>query len=870
VPPLFEQEILKAISDKLSNKFQAVSFDIKSTLAAPKTLFAIPSPSEKEFPELFSYITKHLVESAGQARFITFLSERMIGTFRKHPCYSILRPYWGTFDKLTEDPASFLSWLTDLDSLPPYCERRLPELLLIATACQVEKEGLGEAELEDLISAICLLESNGKRQCYIPWNKLPKREGLLRLYFESLGIPPHQQIIAQSNRDFYLGKCFLHFSKEGLDKKFAEVAASSCAAEGEIVSNMLALRDKLYITPLSSAAMSFLYCLGLVYIVAQETPPTQYMGFTGREFAEQPALRKELLATACILLHSAEPVANGNWKETGRAIQSSLLTLATSSNNIDFIGTSEHLEGIVQEFKSRLKEYNEQDCKRLLSKTVKAALVLESSAALNEYVLPGGVAESLIALWQGCLQRLTSRSFSNEEWNNLWESVKCLASLNTQYKGAITILKNTQARSRIIDKVENNLHCADPIDDFFDLFATQLRELDFFLDTRVAKQLAIPLAKRYIELDEQLRDGLPPFSQDFWNARALAGLLPTLQVEEEFDRVFILIIDALSYLDWKLSRKEFSDLEEMVSIKDEYRLSPIPTYTPCALTALITGYHPSETGICDWIVRISQGDIINLQDTAHADILSKVSISLPKKNRLTLVHSQGNSLLTQLQACLADLRVIALPSTEHEKAIAQARECVYNLKPDTKVVAIYIADFDEFGHWYLRHNGWREYYSVQAGRIKNDLIKPILRRAQDYSEKTLIILTADHGKLTRYESRLLALALPEADGFQDCASTLDQYQPRHSLRHILGWIPETELDDVAYMLKSRFANNTDLLLFIGSEVKRILPYNCKTPFVNPNILALSRFGTKGQNIAHGGGSLSEVVVPAVRFEWKGD
>jgi len=315
----------------------------------------------------------------------------------------------------------------------------------------------------------------------------------------------------------------------------------------------------------------------------------------------------------------------------------------------------------------------------------------------------------------------------------------------------------------------------------------------------------------------------------------LASLIDSLPVSD-FDRVFVLVIDALSYLDWKISSREYADLDCLVT--EEYRLSPIPTYTPCALTTLITGHHPSLTGICDWKLKTSSGKIVDLQDTSQSIELREISSTLPRRNRLTLVHSQIGTPLTEIQKNLTNLVCIPLPSFEHQKAIAQASELIYKERFETKVVAIYIADFDKFGHNYLPRNGFREYYSLQSRRIKNDLLRPIQKRADEDKARTLVVLTADHGKLARYESHILSAIVPQTNAFRECVSLLRQHEFRNSRRHILAWIPASDIEALTQSLESKFAASNDISILTGDTLKRLFPHESQTSFANPNLLIL--------------------------------
>ena len=85
----------------------------------------------------------------------------------------------------------------------------------------------------------------------------------------------------------------------------------------------------------------------------------------------------------------------------------------------------------------------------------------------------------------------------------------------------------------------------------------------------------------------------------------------------------------------------------------------------------------------------------------------------------------------------------------------------------------------------------------------------------------------------------------------------------------MAWIPASDIEALTQSLESKFAASNDISILTGDTLKRLFPHESQTSFANPNLLILSRFGTEGQNIAHGGASLSEVVIPAVRFVFGG-
>lgn len=872
IPLLFETEVLEAIGNCLKPEFEDVTRNIFCPPPSLRTLFLVQLRQEDRKVAIWSHIVKRLVESKGRSKFIVPISQEILEELRRTSLYSLIKPYCAIFSDVSEDPSGLLAWLTGMQEPHPYKKRQLAELLFIAATSKIEEEWLSEEELSDIMSSLRYIEVAGQRKCYFAWHRWPQFEGLQSLYFRSIGLKPPYDAIAQLDQNFYLSACLSNFLESNQEHKLVEAATRVCADEAKEISNILKLRDRRETFPDLGKVISFLYRLGLVYTIAQETGPTQYMGITKAEFDGQPTFARELhwVGQEVFPLTDAlnDALNKDDWKQTGGLIQQHIFSLA-SAGGVDFADTAQHIESRIREFINRVGDYSEFECKSLLLKTVKTIHLLHCSAALSAEALPKTLNDSFGELRSKCFERIPSSTmFSDSEWTNLKTKFEHLSKLSTGYKGAIRAMSTTQSRSRILDRIEKNKGTTDRIDDFFDLYATFLGEHDFFLDPKVAEKLGADIARTYIELDTNLQKGIPPFSDDFRDSKELDSLIASLPISE-FDRIFVLIIDALSYLDWKLSSNEYADLNCLTT--EEYRLSPVPTYTPCALTALITGYHPSLTGICDWKLITSSGKMIDLDPEAQSQSteLDEISSELARQNTLTLMHSHVGTPLTKIQKSLANLISIPLPSSEYQKAIAQASELIYKEKFETNVVAIYIADFDSFGHRYLTRNGFHEYYSVQARRIKNDLLLPIQKRAEEDKERTLVVLTADHGKLARYESNILSTVLPQTNAFQECSSLLSQYECRSHGRHILAWIPASDIQSLIQDLESKFAASNDILIFAGDTLKRFFPHESQTSFINPNLLIMPRFETGGANVAHGGGSLSEVVVPAIKFVFGG-
>jgi len=870
---LFATEVLEMIGNSLPAEFESISCSLTDIPSSSSTLFLVQAnQTYLKFP-LWSYVAQHLVESKWNARFIILISEYQREELKRTPFYPLLKPYCSEFAEVYEDPTDLLEWITQMKAPRPYKERKLPELLFIAAVSKMEGEWLEEKELSDIMNSIRLIEVAGQRKCYFPCNKLPIRfEQLLNLYCKSIGLTSERAALAKLDPSFYLGACLSYFLNEGQERELAEAATRISASEAKEIDDILKLLDRRKTHQDLAKVLSFLYSLGLLYTIAEETGPPIFMGIKGQEYVEDPVLRKELEWVDKTVFPLENALTKQDWKHIGKIMQQHTLNLA-ASGHADLTSTSQHIESIAKEFLERLKRksYSDSDCKSLLLKTVKTAYLLECSAALSKSPRRRALAHSFLNLWSECWGQFTSpKLFSDTERTQLRENFKILSELNTSYKAAVEPMNSTLEKFRIIESIERNEKASDRIDDFFNLYASFLKENDFFVDTHLRNKVGPELAKIYIELNSLFLRGLPPFSSESLKGKELNSLIASLPTSE-FDRIFILIIDAMSYLDWKLNRNDFNDLD--FKITEGYQFSIIPTYTPCALTALITGYHPSITGIFDWKLRTSDDPIINLYE-AHSEAskrLKEIHLNIPKMNSMTLIHSLMDTPLTQLHESLANLNCVCLRSDENESAVTHVQELIRQEKFNTEVVAIYIHDFDKFGHEYLKANSYRQYYSAQSDRIKNDLLHCILKQAHKTDEKILVVLTADHGKLMLYESRILKTVLPETKDFQAATSILKNYEnfiETHE-RYIAAWVPDSDVQSLQKELESKTtisSDNSDALVLAGLDLKLISPHESQTPFINPNMFVISRFDTRGKRMAHGGASLSEIVVPAIRFE----
>ena len=871
IPPLFEHALLQSLARAAEEEgYEHVSFDLNQPPRTRPTLFLIPSIASISVSEVLPSITKHLVESNGKSRFVVTFSAKRLGELRQNASFPLLKRYIGEFEEISQNPLGFLTQFTGLRRLPAYAERNLWKLLFYGAVLALEETVLDEEQLQQVISGLKLLETTGSRFAFYEWDALPPPSKLASLYFASMNISAAEESIARADEQFYLAKCFRHFVELEDMSQYANFVSSHAAAQLQLMSR---LQEQGSASQRSTEAVEFWQRLGFKYLLCEEDPPYQSMGSVDPHIQNEPNLRRLVEKVGQIIRAPSPFEEREKFIEAARVAFDHLYLIIASQQGFKVPLVENLLNAFLSEYERRLSEYEEDELQWLILKTVNIALITYACLRLHGESLSDKAFGLFPRLWSKCLDKFgTSLTISSEQREKLWQNLRVLSSYDQRFSEvAQRLFIRAEEVTVIKAQASQALSSEDPLDAFLTLFATQLREHDFFLDVSEWRSLALPLARAYSQLDDRLLQRQASYSHEYSKTCQLPNLVSIAQEDSNFDRVFILIIDGLSYLEWKLIRHYFESLaDEGICLSERYAFAPVPTYTPGNTTCLITGFHPSEIGVCDWKIKPLGQNAVDLKDEAARQIIGTIGHMLSPKHAVTLVHNQIGSNLTRLWMTLATIEEILIPATESRKAIAQVRNQIHQLEPTHKVVMIYIPDFDEAGHWYLRMDGWNEYYSLLGRRIRENLLLPIFRRAKKRREKTLAILTADHGKLCRYESKLLELAAPKSGSFDKCVALLEGYEFSKSSRHIVAWIPEKDLTGLEAAIHGVIKEQQDVIAYIGDKVARLLPYTSKTPLINPNLIILSRFGISGGGgvIGHGGSSLSEVVVPAIRFSWE--
>lgn len=853
VPILHEKDLLEVLVEQ---------FKMRSSGKHLYKTFSVSDPTE--LSSVSSGVARALVEVRGRLRAFLTMPEELWPSLRQLPSFRLWQGYAHVLEKIDDNPISFLTLMSGIDDFPIYTERRLPELTFAAAIAQLDNP-LTQEELENLLSCIRTSYVKERNYNYIPWDKRQILGPLLQPYLESLGLEGPAREFAGEDRRFYLTWCFHQFASAGQADCFVKYCrdfSEEDACNAKLLQRLEERRSK---TGRWNKAISFLIFLAGSYLLAESRAPTQYMGVTS-SYINDPAAVREAIGILRVLEASHQSLLAEDWKQLGQQVMPWSFLLASIAD-VDFRPLSDNTRGLLQKFQESLEDYEVSDLTSFLSKAVLHCFLIGGVSLLSGQKLPDDLIKAYVTVWQRAIRVLKNlRSFQESQLAELQPKLRIIGSLCPEFRGSLRALQRVTTARVVKGELRVALEADDAIDAFFEKYARYLLANNFFLDPGHAPETAEALAKAYIELDRAV-------ASQFWESTSSGSsaltLVKQLQFQTDYDQIYILVIDGFSYLDWKLTKDWVKELGTRLNLLEGYCFATVPTYTPCALTALLTGYAPEESGVWDWQVMLDTKELIDLNEATESQCKAHVRVYMQPRNTMTLVHSYGDTGLSAILRMLADVPMIDLPTASQAKAINKATQAIYEHPFKTRVVAFYIADFDQFAHHYIFEDAWEQYYAMQAQRIVRNLVIPILRRAEEKSDRVLIVLTADHGKLTRYESKMLTKLLPDSGSFRKSARLVEPYLWRKSLRHLLGYIPEGDFERITDELEREFGDKDDVQIYFGTKLRQCDASQNATSLISPNFLITSRYGVEGQAMGHGGTSLSELMIPFVRFEYGG-
>jgi len=252
-----------------------------------------------------------------------------------------------------------------------------------------------------------------------------------------------------------------------------------------------------------------------------------------------------------------------------------------------------------------------------------------------------------------------------------------------------------------------------------------------------------------------------------------------LEPKADNDVRIFLIIDSFGLIDLKLIRQLDALTKDPTDVDVLY--SNFPSYTPSAMTTLLSGFAASETGIYGWTPRHEEDvyhlhqdygsgafDFIDQTSTHSFELIQSSHLS---ERGITRVAQQMADIrqkttrdLTGSRTSLRDVREALTDRLENTlrqrievytdpSRPAEAREA---MKSD---FVLYISDFDSLLHTSLDFSEFSNYYNTLGGFLDQtyeDIESAIENAYADAgsefeSESISLVVASDHGKITTYE-----------------------------------------------------------------------------------------------------------------------
>lgn len=259
--------------------------------------------------------------------------------------------------------------------------------------------------------------------------------------------------------------------------------------------------------------------------------------------------------------------------------------------------------------------------------------------------------------------------------------------------------------------------------------------------------------------------------------------LSDLLTPPEDNRVKItIILDSVGYTDYLFLNKLGLLSNEPDDVEVAY--SNMPSYTPSAISTILTGLPAETTGIYSWQPR--RGD--EIYDLKHGsydpDIFDFVEERTPNRFHLIQRPQLNSSGITRFAHQIADIRLTSGLSIEAdhlgavrdgfvdevENTLDERHRVIENddidagpeaVEAQRSHIVLYLEDFDQILHDTISFDEFENYYN-SLGNFLDNLLADTRETAETLIEDPVDIeIISDHGKLTRYEMEMILNERPE-------------------------------------------------------------------------------------------------------------
>jgi len=936
IPPLFEQELLESLARKLNSTLsETVVVGWEPSPDATDRIRLIRHPTSDQIREIAYNIIRDVLESRGENRFLLFCSEQAISyirnDIRSFEFVSELAEMIGTVEDDAQRVEQAISEVSGAE-LPGYRETNLANIVLAIALlrdwCREERTERWSADLIETVAESTLVIDRREPFTVLPYNKLLSLPSpLVHQLAVPNGIFPRLLEIPRFEGDYYYFSIFRNWVTRDdynlgalIDRLASEANSASFANR---VKALLAYSHSPY----------WLDCVGALQRI--------YLRWYARERSE-PRLPMSLdleedvqnwqrVSSLCrkVYRYLTDDDVNleeaREWRSIAERLEPHAFVLFLLD---DWIGYSTCRSDLRETYDFYREAALLDDSFRRVHQANIALKVLESQL-LFHILMPraAGIDEDskLLSSLSGVFGVAMKRSLLDQtEAGKLAALAEVLAKLDPIYTFALEKVHERREVKRYLKKAEDL--ASDDLPAMVDLWIEVCRRFQYGA-IPADSEIAPRAANRYIELTDRLIKDYQECvkgtnDQQISRYDLISTTLDELiSMSSNFDQVFLLVVDAFSYVEWRRCREQFlSALDrDNVEIQDEYRLSVLPTITPVDTTAIFTGYLPAQTGLfgqrivdaqdvqytliaqhkdCD-PVRVIYG-----QDTRYASAINNddapdvegeqidylvvnhraVAAAFPAVDKrhsfyLLVNENLAGTPLTYLHAKLGKVARIDLRQSQVLRAAREIRGVLDRGQIQEHMpIVIYIPNFDEEGHnKVVDEDDWQGYYDFQALKLQKDLVGTLVDFAERQSGRSIIVLTADHGKFTTYDQDILRTAadLHWLDVRTEVMRLISEVVPSEDFRMDRGgkycnfWIPQEQLAEVRRRIEPVLARANDVIALIGaSQIRSFFPGTPISTWQHPNIVLISKYEfspARSEQHQHGGASLSELVVPFIKF-----
>lgn len=362
-------------------------------------------------------------------------------------------------------------------------------------------------------------------------------------------------------------------------------------------------------------------------------------------------------------------------------------------------------------------------------------------------------------------------------------------------------------------------------------------------------------------------------------------------VETDAENVVVVLLDGFGYENWRRFEAENAVLSSLAERGTVTPLTSIyPSETTAAITTMHTGRQPVEHGLLGWFQYVRELDEIvlplpftTLDDEPATEVFDEGADPRLLLDTETVYQRAGaagiDSILVQPEAFEGqpyDSRVNqgakTQPYDDLPEMARQTREAL-ELADGPTYVFSYVPDLDAVGH---EHGNDSPEYRTTLGTITDHLQREFERLDPETAERTLLVVTADHGQVDTDPERNVDLGGLDVEGHLRRDDSGQPIQAVGGPRNLQFHVREGHVAD----LRDELESNLDVRTFTREEYEELGLFGDREPAARfeeraPDLVAIPRElivwyddGHLEDIGEHGGLNPTEMLVPfaAVRLD----